>query len=235
MSLSIRDFAQYVLSPNYRFEYKLAKQVHDPIPKKGLSEIQHKYQTTAPGADDAFICHDNTAKYLDAHHWLMNAVRRATTLNLHKSKPLKILDIGCGAGWFLMVARHLGHTVTGLDLADNLMYNDLIKLMNIDRSDHRILPYEPMPESLQSFDLITAYMIFFNWSGREEGWDEKEWTYFLDDCCSRLNPGGCIRLELNPGRQSDRYRYLPDETADILRKYPGASVNKNKSVITVQQ
>jgi 2-polyprenyl-3-methyl-5-hydroxy-6-metoxy-1,4-benzoquinol methylase len=41
--------------------------------------------------------------------------RYVTVLGLHKPEPLKILDLGCGSGYFLAVAKHLGFDAIGVD------------------------------------------------------------------------------------------------------------------------
>jgi len=222
-----------VVSARYRREVRMAGDVLASVPSADLDRIRNKYQSVAPGRPDSYISHANTVKYLDARHWLQDAAQRALAIGLDHGQGLRVLDLGCGAGYFLAMARHLGHDILGLDLLDNEMYNDFMGLFGIHRLDHCIVPYESLPELGAPLDLITGFMIWFNWSGRTDSWGVEEWVFFLDDCKTRLNPGGRIWLELNPGRNKDRYLFLTDETAAGLREYPGARVAQDKSLVTV--
>ncbi len=49
----------------------------------------------------------SAAKYTDYDHWVPFNVARVAALGLHHSKPLRILDIGCGPGYFLAVGAGL--------------------------------------------------------------------------------------------------------------------------------
>ncbi|MGI8740269.1 MAG: class I SAM-dependent methyltransferase [Gammaproteobacteria bacterium] len=171
-------------------------------------------------------------KWLDVEYHMRRAVRDATTLGLEESQPLNILDIGCGAGYFIAVARHLGHNITGLDMSDNEVFNDFVALMTIPRVVHCITPYTPLPDFASPFNLITGFQVRFNWKTKRERWTHEEWSYFLNDCRSRLATGGRMRLQLNSGKDA-RYRYLPEETVTRLREVPGATIPADKRTITV--
>ncbi len=53
--------------------------------------------------------------YEDAKYWIGVNVRRAQDLWLDRSPPLQILDLGCGAGYFLYLCRLFGHEGLGFD------------------------------------------------------------------------------------------------------------------------
>src|SRR5260370_40277847 len=66
-----------------------------------LHAIQSRYATST---DDE----EKYRKYLAAFdRWLEVNVQRAQDLQLHRSPPLAILDIGCGGGLFLFVFQRL--------------------------------------------------------------------------------------------------------------------------------
>jgi SAM-dependent methyltransferase len=71
----------------------------------------------------------DASKFLDCRRWLPRNVERAFELELQHSVPLTILDIGCGAGYFLLVARSLGHDVIGLDVPPDGFADDLQRLV----------------------------------------------------------------------------------------------------------
>ena len=53
--------------------------------------------------------------YEDADYWVGVNVKRVQDLWLDRSPPLRILDLGCGPGYFLYVSRMFGHSGIGLD------------------------------------------------------------------------------------------------------------------------
>ena len=63
-----------------------------------LRDIQQRYA----GSSDRY------AKYADVEHWLKINIPRVRELKLDRSPPKQILDLGCGAGFFLFVAKQLG-------------------------------------------------------------------------------------------------------------------------------
>jgi SAM-dependent methyltransferase len=196
------------------------------IPKEGLSELMAKH-------GDVEVKGWDYKKYLMIDQHMERAARQAITLGLQHPGPKRVLDLGCGSGYFLFVARHLGHEVMGLDMPDNKLFNDTMALLAIRRIDHQIKPYTPMPDFGMQLDVITGHQVWFNWTGRADPWSNDEWKYFLDDCRSRLASGGHIRFELNPGRDKI-CRFLTEDTAGFLRQYPGATVSADKSVVEVK-
>jgi SAM-dependent methyltransferase len=219
---NVKDWA----SGRARYEHQLAREVIAELPKDELRSLQAKHQ-------EAIVKGARHRKYLQLERHMERAVRQATTLRLHKVEPLYILDIGCGAGYSLAVARHLGHHIMGLDKPDSGIFNDFTELMAIPRVMHTIEPFTPLPEFATPFNLITGFQVRFNWINDEERWGFEEWHYFLDDCRSRLAPGGRVHLELNPGKTED-YRFLPEETTKRLRELQGVSIPADKKTLTVQ-
>lgn len=137
-------------------------------------------------------------KYLDLDEWMPTNVKRVRDLRLPKAPPrLRILDLGCGSGYFLHIARCLGHDVVGMDLDTEPVFNETLRLLGITRIVHAILPFQPLPEMGAPFDLITAHMTCFNRRADGSHWGVEEWDYFLKDAESQLTPGGRIQLDLN--------------------------------------
>ena len=154
------------------------------------------------------------AKYADVEHWLAINLPRVQELNLDRSAPKQILDLGCGAGFFLFLAKQLGHSCVGLDVGDYPLSNELIDLFGVDRLTWRIRAFEPLPNFGRQFDLITAFSAAFNRNGDEtRGWTVDEWQFFLNDLDRHLKPGGQILLEINSGKDK---RYYPNEVREFL-------------------
>ncbi len=113
------------------------------------------------------------------------------------------------------------------------MYDDLIAHFNLPRIEHRIIAFNPLPPLGAPFDLITAFDVCFTFAGQASPWETPEWEYFLNDCRTRVRPGGTIRLELNRGKCLD-YQYMSDQTARDLRQSRGVSLALDKSCLIFQ-
>jgi len=156
------------------------------------------------------------AKYADVEHWLGINLPRLQELKLDASPPKQILDLGCGAGFFLFLAKQSGHSCVGVDVGDYPLSNELIQLFGIDRLTWRIRAFEPLPDLGRQFDLITAFSAAFNRNQDEtRGWTEDEWEFFLNDLNQHLNPGGQILLEINSGKDG---RYFRPEIREFFVK-----------------
>ena len=137
-------------------------------------------------------------KYFDKQLWLRSKMMRAIELGLDKSVRSSVLDLGCGAGYFLYCCKYLGHSVHGLDLPDYDFYRDMIALFGVSRTGFRIERYKNLPVLGRRFDVITAHQICFNGHKTENLWGVDEWDFFLNDIEENyLNPGGTIALEFN--------------------------------------
>jgi cyclopropane fatty-acyl-phospholipid synthase-like methyltransferase len=156
------------------------------------------------------------AKYADVEHWLTINLPRVQELKLDVAEPKQILDLGCGAGFFLFLAKQFGHSCVGLDVGDHSLSNELIALFGIDRLTWRVRAFEPLPDFGRQFDLITAFSAAFNRNGDEtRGWTVDEWEFFLNDLDRHLRPRGQILLEINSGKDK---RYYPAEVREFFRK-----------------
>jgi SAM-dependent methyltransferase len=137
-------------------------------------------------------------KYFDKQLWLRSKMMRAIELGLDKSAYTSVLDLGCGAGYFLYCCKYLGHDVHGIDLPDYPFYRDMIALFGLSRTGFRIEAYKNLPAINRRFDVITAHQICFNGHKTESLWGIGEWDFFLGDLEENyLIPGGIIALEFN--------------------------------------
>ncbi|HEV2095057.1 MAG TPA: class I SAM-dependent methyltransferase [Chthoniobacterales bacterium] len=165
-----------------------------------LEQICRRYAVTDPGK--------NWSKYLELPRWLDINLRRARELSLDRGRRRRILDLGCGAGYFLAICRLLGHEILGLDIDDVPMFREMTDALGVDRVIWRIRPSVPLPELGAPFDLITAYLICFNGHKTEALWGVAEWNYFLDDLRLHLTSRGSVCLELN--REFNGTHYMPE-------------------------
>lgn len=63
-------------------------------------------------------------KYLDFPRFVHRDITICRRLGLDKSPPLRILDIGCGAGLLMFVMKHYGHLPVGIDIEDRVLRGD---------------------------------------------------------------------------------------------------------------
>jgi SAM-dependent methyltransferase len=168
----------------------------------------------------------SAAKYANSRYWLLFNALRAAELGLHRAPSLRILDLGSGPGYFLAVARALGHDCRGVDAPNSHLteverevYSELTAALRCRDSVRPLLiePFTPLPFRDPPFDLITAFWICFNRHRQPDEWGLREWRYFVEDAFSCLRPGGKIVLDLNahPERYGD-LRYFDPSTRDYF-------------------
>jgi SAM-dependent methyltransferase len=177
----------------------------------------------------------SAAKYTDYRFWIPFNVDRVANLSLHAAKPLRVLDIGCGPGYFLAAARACGHTVYGVDAPASVMspvekrvYGELLAALSLTPRVSTLLVerFVPMALGVRDLDLITAFWICFNCHRRDDEWGAREWSFFIQDALSYLRDGGILHLELNSN--PERYKALQwydDETLALFRS--AGDVNRN--------
>jgi SAM-dependent methyltransferase len=186
----------------------------DKIDKERLREIQLCYGSST----------ENYAKYAHVDRWLKRHIKKIQDLRLHRSAPKEILDLGCGGGFFLFIAKQFGHSVTGLDIDEFPLFGELLKLFGVPRKIWTIKPFEPLPDFDRKFDWTTAFSTRFN-RDREDRqvWGVKEWEYFLDDVKRHLQPDGKVFLEINSGKTKS---YYPKEVRELFRSR-GATLERD--------
>ncbi len=186
---------------NRRFPARItASTIIKSIDARRFEETRRKYDVDDPG--------DAPPKYLDLEHWIRINLQRVRELGLDYAPPSRLLDLGCGAGYFLYINKLLGHEILGLDLDDLPMFRELIELLQIPRTIARIEGFQPLPKFDRKFDIITAYLICFNNHKSDKLWGPAEWDYFLNDAATHLARNGRLWLELN--REYDGSYYTPE-------------------------
>jgi len=144
-------------------------------------------------------------KYLDLPKWMDKNLRRIRSLGLDAGSRKSILDLGCGAGYFLFIAKYLGHDVLGLDIDEVPMFGEMIGLFGLKRVIWRVQPFVQLPQLRRQFDLITAFMICFNGHKTPGLWGVEEWKFFLEDLSKHLTSRGHVWLSFN--REDDGSHY----------------------------
>ena len=195
------------------------QRVIDTIDAAGFEQIRRRYVVADPGAD--------WPKYLDLDRWIGVNIRRIRQLELDLARPKRILDLGCGAGYFLYIAQLLGHSGVGLDMDRLPMFREITRLLGVRRVVQRIQAFRALPNFGQKFDVITAFMICFNNHKMPGLWGVREWEFFLADLGKYLRPRGQIWLELN--QEYDGTFYTP-ELKEFFQKR-GAKIDEQKVIL----
>ena len=196
------------------------KRVIETIDPAAFEQIRQRYAVANPGAD--------WPKYLDLERWIEINIRRIRELELDLSRPKRILDLGCGAGYFLYIAQLLGHSGLGLDLDRLPMFREITQLLRVHRIVQRIEPFRPLPDLGRKFDLVTAFMVCFNEHKMPGLWKVPEWEFFLDDLAKHLTTRGRVWLELN--QEYDETFYTPELKKFFQKR--GARIDEQKVIFT---
>lgn len=174
-------------------------------------------------------------RFVDAEHWIPVNVERAQDLWLDRSPPLRILDLGCGPGYFLYVCKCLGHDGVGVDVDEQSLFRETTSLLGVKRIISRIEARVPLPELGAKFDLVTAHRICFHKTVRDENgqwqeWEWDDWQFFLDHVRERmLKPDGRLLLDFNP--RTDGCIFFTPELREVLQAN-GARIFRSKALLS---
>ena len=173
-----------------------ARRILVTIDQRQLDDLREKYPRRAESP--------KINRFEDARYWVRINLKRVQDLWLDRSAPLRILDLGCGSGFFLYICKLFRHDVVGLDRDTNPMFREITQLLGVQRVAADINPYVPLPDLGEKFDLVTAYRICFQRIGQYQNdhwneWGPPEWVFFLNDIRTRfLRTGGRLLLDFNP-------------------------------------
>jgi SAM-dependent methyltransferase len=224
-ALGLRRPLLRLFSAEYRRLERLARPIIAGIRAAGFDTVRARHANSQEGYRKYLV-------ELEAHIELV--IQEALEVGAIESPPLRVLDLGCGPGYFLFALRSFGHDIVGLDIAETRVFNDLVEQLRIPRVVHRVEALKPLPELGPPFDLITALGIVFDLHRTDRIWGAREWEYFLNDCRSRLRPGGRLYLRFNPATTRE-FDYIPDEVALMLQRLPGGSLAASKEHFLLQR
>ena len=163
-------------------------------------------------------------RWADSTFWIRRNVEHAQDLSLDRPPPRRILDLGCGPGYFLYIAQKLGHDAVGLDTDEEPIFRDIVRLLGVERIVHRIAPGQPLPIPENKFDLIVSFLTCFHRiermpDGNWRTWSPSDWQFFIDDVrTNQLAPGGSLLLEFHPQKNGELY---PTDVRELFLKNKG--------------
>ena len=144
--------------------------------------------------------HTKGGKYFDLLTHLARAVSDADKLSLiQKKRRLNVLDLGTGCGYFPLVCRHVGHSVSAIDKQQG-KYGYAREKLSIDAVQWEITPQNPLPKFEQCFDLVTAFQpVFFLYRSGHYGepWNSEEWEDFFSHLKGTICTNGKFYLGAN--------------------------------------
>lgn len=164
------------------------------------SEIQTHFLADCENASSEEM---RILKFLCFSFYIAHKVRHIVDLGLHRSSPLRILDVATGAGHFPMIAHLYGHEVIGLDMPfskdgnqSTHLFDVLCEFFRVAKVDHKIVPMQRLPSFPHRFDLVTSFIPNFNLD-RNTPWGDAPWRFFIEDVVDKLlAPGGCLYMTL---------------------------------------
>ena len=134
-------------------------ELHSPLAMRWLDEIQK------------YFCSKNDSKVIND---------KITSQN----KLLKILDVGCGTGFFTILLAKQGHNVTGTDLTPDMIENARILAKEEGTEcEFQVMDAEHLSFPDQSFDVVISRNL--TWTLPEAAQAYKEWSRVL-------KPGGLL-------------------------------------------
>ena len=173
-------------------------------------------------------------RFEDVIYWIEINIERAQDLWLDRSLPMRIVDLGCGAGYFLYVCKFFGHQVLGFDTDNEPLFRATTALLDVPRVIGRIERQTPLPDLGGKFDLVTAHRICFHRIGRvRDGveWSPADWEFFINDIRTRfLNDNGRLLLDFNPRPDGSSF-FTPELRAFFLSQR--ARIFRSKALLGV--
>lgn len=154
-----------------------------------------------------------SSKYIDLEHWIRENVNRYVRYALHRP-PGRVLDVGCGSGFFLVVCRHMGRRALGLDMDVDPLYGEQTEFFGVERVLHRVRPGDYLPPLDGCFAIVTAFMTGFNHDPLTgQTWATEEWLGYFEAARRVLEPRGRVFVRFN------RYNgeLYPHDLPDALR------------------
>lgn len=124
-----------------------------------------------------------------------------------QDKPLRILDVGTGGGFFSLLLAGRGHRVTGIDLTPEMVEKAvyLAGLMDDNAPDFKVMDAEQLDFADETFDLVISRNLTWTLEHVEQAY--AEWKRVL-------KPGGLLlNFDAEYGKKEADSRELPENHA----------------------
>ncbi len=167
-------------------------------------------------------------KYCRWQDSMPEAMNRANDHGLEGKRPVRILDIGCGFGYFVRCCNVLGHDAMGLEV-DDALAREACLILQAPTVHQPLVAQQGLPQRLTSFDLITLYRV------EAYGWMLNDYAYLMRDLIKRLAYGGELFVDPNYGRVRERimqrkwWRQFVDSAVVGKQRCHGISIQIGKA------
>lgn len=133
----------------------------------------------------ATVYNSNEPHYKEEN--VLKVTKNLRSFSEQYEKP-KLLDIGCGTGFIIDIAKHLYEEVHGIDATEEMISKVKVDTDNI-TLHHGIA--EELPFENDSFDVVTAYSFIHHLYN---------YTDVLKEVNRVLKPGGTFYIDLEPNK-----------------------------------
>ena len=188
-------------------------ELHSPLAKRWLEEIE-KYLPKKALSPEKKI-EDESKERKDA----VAKIKEKETGN----GKLKILDVGCGTGFFTILLAKQGHQVTGTDLTPDMITNSRILAKEEQVTcDFQVMDAEHLTFQDESFDVVISRNL--TWTLPEAAQAYKEWSRVL-------KPGGLLlNFDANYGAKLRRNLRSPGKPCpQPAWKFPDAGMRRHQT------
>lgn len=196
----------------------------DDIDWLQFKDLRHKYPYR-PGSPQI-------NRFEDIVYWIAINVERAQDLWLDRAPPMRVLDLGAGAGYFLYVCKYFGHEALGFDIDSDPLFGATIERLAVRRVIGSVERQTPLPDLGPKFNLVTAHRICFHRIGKASDrleWSTDDWEFFINDIRTRfLEHNGRLLLDFNPRPDGSTF-FTPE-----MRKFftsRGARIFRSKALL----
>lgn len=151
---------------------------------------------------------------------------RAKLKEMRRFGSARLLDLGCGTGFIIDLAKDLFDAVDGIDVTQAML--DKVDLSSGNVSLHRCAA-EALPFADASFDVVSAYAFIHHL---------KDYSKVLREACRVLKPGGGCYIDLEPNRlfwqamvRLEREAGGPAQYSDIVQREIEAVLHRDEGVM----
>lgn len=153
-------------------------------------------------------------KYLRSDMIVPRKALEIAFLGLDRLPPLRVLDLGAGAGQFCMLAQELGHEAVPLTDPYPPIFAATAAKFGLDVIRQHIVAHEPL-NVVGTFDLICASRVKFSYYRDRTEWSLAEWREFLDHLIALLKPSGALYFLFNPQFQNEGVATTEDHAGNL--------------------
>ena len=149
---------------------------------------EHGWGDTFAALSEQYPTHYMGKFWLNPAPYLMRANDLVHKLGLAECPPKKILDLGCGVGYFAHYCMKQGHDVLGVDKPERPI-EILTDVLGVPFRAYRIMANTPLPDFCQGYETVTIFGVNLK-HPCGEWWSEQDYEYLVRNILDLLPLGG---------------------------------------------